>query len=62
MEIRKVYKQGNSYVVAIPREYLEFIKALPQRQVLIKLENPNRIVILGPDSIQEELQKQKGAL
>ena len=62
MEIRKVYRQGNSFVVSIPREYLEFINALLIKQVLIKLENPKRIVILGPDSFQEELIKQKGAL
>ena len=62
MEIRKIYRQGNSFVVSIPREYLEFIKALPERKVLIKLEQPGRIVILGPDSFQEELGKQKGAL
>ena len=62
MEIRKVYRQGNSFVISIPREYLEFIHALPERKVLIKLENPDRIVIKGPSSIQEELTKQKGAL
>lgn len=60
MEIRKVYKQGNSNVVAIPREYLDFIGALPLRQVMISLENPKRIVITGPDSFQVELDKLKG--
>lgn len=59
MEIRKVYKQGNSYVVSIPREYLEYIKALPLRQVMLKLETPARIVITGPDTFQAELDKLK---
>lgn len=62
MEIRKVYRQGNSFVVSIPREYLEFINALPERKVLIKIETPKRIVILGPESIQQELTKHKGAV
>lgn len=45
---RKVFKTGNSVVVSLPKEAIEFLRITPGGDVSVDLDRENRQIVITP--------------
>lgn len=50
--LRKVFRTGNSLVVSLPREVLEFLNIREGEVIEVNLDRENQHVILKPTEVQ----------
>jgi len=50
--LRKVFRTGNSLVVSLPREVLEFLKIQEGEALEVNLDRENKQVVLKPMELQ----------
>jgi antitoxin MazE len=46
--LRKVFKTGNSVVISLPREALEFLGIQEGQEVAVDLDRENRRIVISP--------------
>lgn len=46
--LRKVFKTGNSMVVSLPKDALEFLQIDEGREVSVELDRDNRQIVITP--------------
>jgi antitoxin MazE len=46
--LRKVFKTGNSVVISLPREALEFLGIQEGQDVVVDLDRENRQIVISP--------------
>ncbi len=49
--LRKIFKTGNSLVVSLPKEVLDFLGVTEGGEVSIELDRENRKIIVQPKSL-----------
>ncbi len=54
MEVRKIFKAGNSHVVSLPNEILKVLGIKEGTQITIDLDKDNTRIILTPLPIMEK--------
>jgi putative addiction module antidote len=54
MEVRKIFKAGNSYVVSLPNEILKALGIKEGTQITIDLDKDNNKIIITPLAAPEK--------
>lgn len=54
MEVRKIFKAGNSHVVSLPNEILNALDIKEGTQITVDLDKKNNRIIISPLSVPEK--------